>query len=265
MKIIKSPVQMQRQAACLRQNGKKIALVPTMGALHEGHLSLIRKARKMADIVVLSLYINPTQFGPNEDFSQYPRSLEKDLQLAEFEKADFVFAPESLYASDASTFIEETDCSQGRCGEKRPGHFRGVTTVVGKLLNIVQPHIAIFGQKDAQQCEVIERMVRDLHIPVKIVRAPITRDKHGLALSSRNQYLSFEEYNMALYFPRALQEAAKQKGLSAKEIEQSALALLKQQDGIQPEYVVWKKGFLCAAVRVGKTRLLDNVSYRAKK
>lgn len=265
MKVITVAGQMQRQAEALRKIGKKIAFVPTMGALHEGHLSLVRKARKLAKVVVVSIYVNPTQFAPNEDFMRYPRPLKRDLQLLELEKVDFVFAPKSLYSKEDSTFVEETDFSQRRCGASRPGHFRGVTTVVCKLLNIVQPHVAVFGQKDAQQCDVIERMVKNLFMPVKIVRAPIKRDYRGLALSSRNQYLSRNEYENALNFPRALQAVVSKKGLFAEEVEQELLNLLRQQEGIKVDYATWSRGFLCAAVRVGNTRLIDNAPYKARK
>ncbi|MFH1067444.1 MAG: pantoate--beta-alanine ligase [bacterium] len=264
MKFITSPRQMQRQALAMRGRGLKIVFVPTMGALHEGHLSLIRRARKLGDVVVASIYVNPTQFGPKEDFSRYPRRLQRDMELAKQAGANVVFAPTSLYEADASTFVEETQLSRGRCGDFRPGHFRGVATVVCKLFSIVQPHIAVFGQKDAQQCDVIERMTRDLFLPVKIVRAPIVRDKRGLALSSRNQYLSPQEYEIALRFPLALRKATEARGFSPRRVEERAMRLLEQA-GLRADYATWANGFLCAAVRVGKTRLLDNVSYRSGK
>lgn len=254
---------MQRQALLLKRREKTIAFVPTMGALHEGHLSLVRRARALADIVVVSIYVNPTQFGPKEDFSRYPRPLKKDCALCRREEVDIVFAPKNLYHADASTVVEETSRSQGRCGAFRPGHFCGVATVVCKLFNIVQPDIAVFGQKDAQQCEVIERMTRDLFLPVKIIRAPILRDKNGLALSSRNQYLSPEEYQQALNFPRALKEAVSE-GKTIQQVEQKARALLRQHRGWKMDYVTCANGFLCAAVRIGKTRLIDNLRCRLK-
>jgi pantoate--beta-alanine ligase len=265
MKIITSPAQMQRQALLLKRRGKTIAFVPTMGALHAGHLSLVRRAKKSADIVIVSIYVNPTQFGPKEDFSRYPRKLKEDVQLCRREGVNIIFAPKNLYSSDASTFVEEIACSQGRCGSFRPGHFRGVATVVCKLFNVVQPDIAVFGQKDAQQCEVIEQMNRDIFLPVKIIRAPILRDKNGLALSSRNQYLSPEEYRAALNFPRALKRAVRSNAKSPQQVEKIARALLKKNHEWKIDYVTWANGFLCAAIRIGKTRLIDNIHCRFAK
>jgi pantoate--beta-alanine ligase len=259
MQIITSPSEMQREAIRWRGKGKKIALVPTMGALHVGHLSLIKRVRASADVVVMSIYVNPTQFGPKEDFSRYPRPRARDLQLARDAGVDCVFAPRELYREDHSTFVEETELSQGRCGPFRPGHFRGVATVVLKLFNLVQPQVAVFGQKDAQQCDVIERMVRDLNVPVKIVRAPLLRDKNGLALSSRNAYLSPEEYQVALELPKALKRAVDRKKLSPKVRRQLAWNELQEKKDLKVEYVEFCPPFLCAAVRVGKTRLIDNV------
>ncbi len=191
MKIISSPQEMKAFSLEARANGKKIALVPTMGALHDGHLSLIDKAKSMADIVVVSIFVNPTQFGPNEDFDKYPRQLEQDAENCQKRGADIVFAPSSsdIYAPDASTFVNEEQISQFLCGQSRPKHFRGVTTVVTILFNIVKPDIAVFGEKDAQQVSIIERMVRDMFMDVEIVRAEIVRDENGLALSSRNKYM----------------------------------------------------------------------------
>lgn len=261
MKIIASPREMQRQASLLKKKGKRIALVPTMGALHEGHLSLLKLARKRAEVVVMSRYVNPTQFGPKEDFKKYPRPRARDHRLAREEKVDILFEPETLYASDASTIVEESTLSQGRCGADRPGHFRGVTTVVCKLFLIVQPSSAVFGLKDAQQVDVIERMVRDLHFPITLVKAPIIRDANGLALSSRNAYLSAPEYEQALALPKALQKTSRMFG---KESAAKALAQvrreLKRASGLHTEYVEYVNGRLCAAVKVGKTRLLDNVA-----
>jgi len=259
MQIITSPSEMQRQAVRWRGKGKKIALVPTMGALHEGHLSLVKKVRAKADIVVMSIYVNPTQFGPQEDFSRYPRPRTRDLRLAKEAGVDCVFAPINLYAEGHSTYVEEMAMSQGRCGAFRPGHFRGVATVVLKLFNLVLPDWAVFGQKDAQQCDVIERMVRDLNVPVKIVRAPLLRDKNGLALSSRNAYLSPEEYRTALSLPRALQKAVAAKKLTVAARTKLAWKELQENKDLNAEYVEYVPPFLCAAVRVGKTRLIDNV------
>lgn len=192
-------------------SGKKIALVPTMGALHDGHLSLIDKAREIADITVVSIFVNPTQFGPNEDYDKYPRQLETDAEACKNRGADVVFAPAAsdIYAPDASTFVSEEDISCHLCGKSRPKHFRGVTTVVTILFNIVNPDFAVFGEKDAQQISIIERMVRDMFMDVEIVRAPIVRDENGLALSSRNKYLDTLERQGAARVHAALEAGKK--------------------------------------------------------
>ncbi|MEM9399886.1 MAG: pantoate--beta-alanine ligase [Verrucomicrobiota bacterium] len=264
MKTIVNPRQMQREASKLKQEEKRIAFVPTMGALHEGHLCLIRRARKTADVVVVSIYVNPTQFGPKEDFKRYPRPLTQDKKLARQAGADIIFAPQNLYEPDASTTVSESLYSQGRCGKSRPGHFDGVTTVVTKLFLMVQPDVAIFGQKDAQQCDVIERMVRDLYFPVKIIRVPIQRDRHGLALSSRNQYLSPKEYQLALALPRALKRAAQKYDVAKAKLAKQRVKKELQKYFHVVEYVTFAGGALCAAVKVGKTRLLDNVRLKKK-
>jgi pantoate--beta-alanine ligase len=194
MQIIHDPREMQRAALALRSAGRRIAFVPTMGALHEGHMRLVDEAKRLGDFVVVSVFVNPTQFGPKEDFSKYPRTLDADAALCRERGADCVFAPPSdgMYAPDFSTYVNEELCSQGLCGDFRPGHFRGVATVVTMLFNVVQPHVAIFGAKDGQQCAVIRKMVDDLFMPVEIVVAETVREADGLALSSRNRYLSPE-------------------------------------------------------------------------
>ncbi len=250
--VIRSAKRMQGLCLRLRAEGRTIGLVPTMGALHEGHLALVRRARKLADVVVVSVYVNPTQFGPQEDFDRYPRQLAKDVELCRKEGVDVVFAPRSLYAADASTWVEEVEVSRDRCGAFRPGHFRGVATVVVKLLNICQPNVAVFGLKDFQQCEVLQRVVRDLYFAVRLVLVPTVREKDGLAKSSRNSYLSVEERAKAVLFPRILREAAE----SGKSDEDAAAALRKA--GFLVEYVTTSRGRMCAAVRVGSTRLIDN-------
>lgn len=181
-------------------------LVPTMGFLHEGHYELIRRARRESDVVVVSIFVNPTQFGPGEDLDHYPRDLDRDLQGCQANGADVVFCPtdSTVYAPDHSTYVDEDSLSKGLCGAHRPSHFRGVTTVVTKLFNIVQPDLAVFGQKDAQQVAVIQRMVRDLNIPVQILIEPIVRESDGLAMSSRNTYLSPAERAQALWLNRTL-------------------------------------------------------------
>ena len=197
---------MKEFSALAKAEGKKIALVPTMGALHDGHLSLIDKAKENADIVVVSIFVNPTQFGPNEDYDKYPRQLQADADKCEARNADVIFAPapEDIYLKDASTFVSEEQISQYLCGKSRPKHFRGVTTVVTILFNIVKPDVAIFGEKDAQQVSIIERMVRDLFMDVEIIRAPIIREESGLALSSRNKYMSQIEQQGATRIRKAL-------------------------------------------------------------
>jgi len=254
MKIIDSMTAMQRQSAIWVRSGEIVGLVPTMGALHEGHVTLIRRARKQCRRVVVSIYVNPTQFGPKEDLAKYPRPREKDLALCRKEGVAIVFAPENLYLPDHSTFVEEGVVSQGRDGTSRPGHFRGVATVVLKLFNLVRPTRAYFGQKDAQQVDVIQRMVRDLNVPVKIVVMPTVRDPDGVALSSRNQYLSKEERSVAVEFAGLLQKAAKRKTNSADWLAQQ----LKKAPGLKLDYVELIGDRLCAAVFVGKTRLIDN-------
>jgi pantoate--beta-alanine ligase len=250
---------MQRRAAAWRRKGEKVVFVPTMGALHEGHLSLVRLARKKGTRVVMSIYVNPTQFGPREDFSRYPRPFARDARLAREAGVDLLFAPARLYAPDASTVVNETFFSRGRCGASRPGHFQGVATVVAKLFNLVLPDAAIFGQKDAQQCDVIERMVRDLDFPVKIVRAPIKRDKRGVAMSSRNAYLSPDEYERAVRFAALLKRESGGPARGAAKACARLKRALSREPGIELDYVEAAGGRICAAVRVGKTRLIDNV------
>ena len=208
MKIISSPAEMTAFSKSARSNGGKIALVPTMGALHEGHLSLVRKAKELADTVVVSIFVNPTQFGPNEDFDKYPRQLEEDAAKCEAAGADIVFAPSvsDIYLPDASTYVNEEDISRYLCGKTRPKHFKGVTTIVTILFNIVRPDIAVFGEKDAQQVSIIKRMVRDLFMGVEIVTGEIVRDENGLALSSRNKYLDKMERLGASRLHEALED-----------------------------------------------------------
>jgi pantoate--beta-alanine ligase len=254
MKIVDSIAAMRRQSMSWARSGEAVGLVPTMGALHEGHLTLIRRARAECRRVAVSIYVNPTQFGPNEDLARYPRPRRHDLALCRREGVDLVFAPDNLYPPGHSTFVEETDCSQGRDGASRPGHFRGVATVVLKLFNLVRPAHAYFGQKDAQQVDVIGRMVRDLNVPVKLVVVPTVRDPDGVALSSRNRYLSPKERAVAAEFARLLQQAAKRKINPAGWLGRE----LKKVSGLKLDYAELAGDRLCAAVFVGKTRLIDN-------
>jgi len=260
MKLVDSMASIRRLSAAWVRSAELVGLVPTMGALHEGHLTLIRRARRECGRVVVSIYVNPTQFGPKEDLARYPRPRAQDLALCRQEGVDLVFAPENLYLPDHSTFVEESTVSQGRDGAARPGHFRGVATVVLKLFNLVRPARAYFGQKDAQQVEVIRRMVRDLDVPVKLVIVPTVRAPDGAALSSRNQYLSPEERAVAVEFARLLQQAAKRKISPAGWLTQE----LKKVSGLKLDYVELAGDRLCAAVFVGKTRLIDNESLSAK-
>ena len=206
METFTSPADLHAWCAQQKRLGRIIGLVPTMGYLHEGHLSLIREARKHCDTVVVSIFVNPTQFAPNEDYDAYPHKEADDIALCQAEGAAAVFLPQpcDMYPQDASTWVDETRLSKGYCGAQRPIHFRGVCTVVAKLFNIVGPDIAVFGQKDFQQVAVIRRMVRDLNFPIEIIRAPIVRDPDGLAKSSRNTYLSAEQRASALSLSRSL-------------------------------------------------------------
>jgi pantoate--beta-alanine ligase len=262
MKIVRTIDAMKRQSAAWVKSGESVGFVPTMGALHEGHLELVRRARKECRRVVVSIYVNPTQFGPKEDLSRYPRPLERDLALCRKEGADIVFNPPNLYWRDHSTWVEETKMSEGREGALRPGHFRGVATIVLKLFNIVRPTRAYFGQKDAQQVDVIERMVRDLDVPVKIIVVPIVRAADGVALSSRNVYLSPEERKLAAEFARLLQHAAREQLHSQHWLQEN----LKKLPGVQLDYAEQvsrkERSRLVAAVKIGTTRLLDNERIR---
>jgi pantoate--beta-alanine ligase len=231
--------------------GSSIGLVPTMGAFHEGHQSLFRAAREETDVVVVSLFVNPTQFAAGEDFERYPRDEGRDLELAELAHVDFLFAPdaEEMFPSGFQTWVEVEKLGRGLEGDARRGHFRGVATVCLKLFNIVRPLRAYFGQKDAQQAAVIRRMVRDLNVPVEIRVLPTVRDPDGLALSSRNVYLSREERERALALPRAL----------ATRDPERARELLRDLDVEYVEVADFDPKVLAAAVRVGSTRLIDNV------
>ena len=278
MEIIRTVSEMQSTAEQLRAQGKRVALVPTMGALHAGHLSLVDIALKKADAVVVSIFVNPTQFGPNEDFDSYPRTLEADLEKLKEKGVQYVFTPErdDFYPKDFSTYISEEKLSKGLCGASRPGHFRGVCTVVGILFNIVHPHLAVFGQKDAQQVAVVRRMVRDLRMGVEIVVAPIVREESGLAMSSRNRYMVPEQRNDALRISQAL-KIAKQfidNGTrSADRVIAEITNHLSQSRRIRVIYahvvdretlvplreIIPGKSMIVLAVWVGEVRLIDNL------
>jgi len=277
MKIISSPKEMKEFSASMKEEGKKIALVPTMGALHNGHLSLIDIARQNADIVVVSIFVNPTQFGPNEDYDKYPRQLQADAEKCEEHNADVIFAPtpDEIYLKDASTFVNEEQISQHLCGKSRPKHFRGVTTVVTILFNIVKPDVAVFGEKDAQQVSIIERMVRDLFMDVQIIRAPIIREESGLALSSRNKYMTKMEQDGATRIRKALLAGKELVDTGVTNLDRiKALVIHKVTDAktrvIYVEVVDAKtslpiselnigKSRISIAVWYGETRLIDNI------
>ena len=257
-----------------RRCSSPVIFVPTMGALHSGHAALIGAARTRAGkngTVVVSIFVNPTQFGPKEDFASYPRTIESDLKLCADHGADAVFAPTAgeMYPPGDSTFIEESALSRGLCGAQRPGHFRGVCTVVAKLFNILRPDAAVFGEKDYQQLAVIRRMTRDLFLDIEIVGHPTVREGDGLAMSSRNRYLSADERARAKMFPAALAQAAAEANPAA--IISKAAELIALGTGSAPEYVALvdaetlepvtaleRPAVLAAAVKIGQTRLIDN-------
>jgi pantoate--beta-alanine ligase len=258
------------------ENRKNIGLLPTMGALHIGHETLIRTARAESDVLAVSIFVNPLQFGPNEDYSRYPRALPQDLEMCERNGADVVFAPsvEEMYPQPQLTTVEVGRVSEYLCGKFRPGHFRGVATVVLKLLNIVRPDRAYFGEKDLQQLMVIRRMVADLNVPVTIVGVPTVREPDGLALSSRNKYLNEEERHAAPALHRALQEAAGRIRAGEREpakVRDAALQVLKASplirleyfdivdpEELQPVEMITGPVRIAAAIWIGKTRLIDN-------
>jgi len=255
VKIMTKPAQMQKASRAWKKKGLQVALVPTMGALHEGHLALFRRAKALADRVVVSAYVNPTQFNSKADLRRYPQSPRQDAAWAGRAGADVLFRPRNLYAKDASTWVEETDRSRGRCGDRRPGHFRGVATVVTKLFNLVQPDVAVFGDKDRQQCEVIERIARDLFQPVRIVRHPVVREQDGLPLSSRNRRLNQAQREAAGRWSQTLAKAARIGGQRALAVYRQGLRRIA---GLRSEYAEVLGGQIFAAVRIGGVRLIDH-------
>lgn len=277
MKTLTTVAEMHVAAAGLRALGKRIGLVPTMGALHEGHLSLVRAAKQHADVTVVSVFVNPTQFGPGEDYQRYPRDLQSDRAWLRQEGVDFLFVPsaEEIYPSDFQSYVMVERLGAPLEGQFRPGHFRGVATVVLKLFNIVQPHAAFFGQKDAQQCAVIQQLVRDLNLPVEIVVCPIVREPDGLAMSSRNAYLNPEERQAARVLWRSLCRAREliQAGeRRAEEIVGEMRALIEQEPRARIDYIAVVDAarleplprlsgrlLIALAVRIGSARLIDNM------
>nr|WP_281347289.1 pantoate--beta-alanine ligase [Thermosulfuriphilus ammonigenes] len=260
-----------------RKEGQKIAFVPTMGYFHEGHLSLMRLARKKGDRLVVSVFVNPTQFGPQEDFEKYPRDKKRDIELAKKEGVDVLFCPskEEMYPPEYQTYVEVTELSRPLCGESRPGHFRGVATVVLKLFNIIRPHLAVFGEKDYQQLLVIKKVVQDLNLSVEIVSHPIVREIDGLAMSSRNVYLSSEERKSALSLFKSLklaQELVKKGERNSDKIRKIVRDFILSHPYTKIDYIelrdpknlIEKKEIsgptlLAIAIFVGQTRLIDNI------
>ncbi|MCE5242376.1 MAG: pantoate--beta-alanine ligase [Syntrophobacteraceae bacterium] len=281
MRIIESITEMQQQADAWRREEKRIGLVPTLGYLHAGHQKLMEAARKHADVVVMSVFVNPTQFVQGEDFELYPRDLDHDARLGNEVGVDVIFAPQvaEMYPDGYQTHVEVTRITLPLCGRHRPGHFRGVTTVVTKLFNIVKPHIAVFGEKDFQQLAVVRRMVRDLSMDVKILSHPIVRETDGLAMSSRNTLLTPEEREQALLINRSLREAqALVAGgvRSAEEILDRVRSRVSAGKGMNVDYIELRDpesfeevarisgpALLAMAVRIGKTRLIDNCVLQA--
>ena len=277
MEIVRRVNSMKEVSRQALAKGRKIGFVPTMGALHQGHVSLIRRVREVSEMVVVSIFVNPTQFESGGDLEHYPRDLSSDVDLCVAEEVDYVFAPpaEEIYAPDATTFVEVQGLSDVLEGASRPGHFRGVSTVVLKLFEIVRPTVAAFGRKDAQQAAVIRRMVRDLMLDVEVVVQPTIRDDDGLALSSRNVRLSEEDRKTALAIPRALEAARDAVGdgqKNAARILAAAREVLEAEPGLELDYLelVDSESFepvseiagertLVVAARVGPVRLLDNV------
>ena len=275
MRTITTIKEIQAVSKELRKD-KKIGFVPTMGYLHEGHLALVKKARDLAYIVIVSIFINPTQFGPNEDLAKYPRDFDRDAILLEQEKTDIIFFPDSkeMYPRGYTTYVQVRDLQNQLCGKSRAGHFVGVATVVAKLFNIVMPHFAVFGQKDYQQLKIIERMVQDLNMDIEIIGHPIVREQDGLAMSSRNTYLNPEERSRALLLWASLTEAERLFRNGTREaaiIQREVERVLKSKEGVDIEYVsitdpetledviqIEGKALVAVACHVGKTRLIDN-------
>lgn len=277
MRLIESLDEMKSLTREVHSLGKTLGFVPTMGYLHEGHLTLMREAKKKTGFVVTSIFVNPLQFGVGEDFAEYPRDLTRDMNLAEEAGVDIVFAPKvkEMYPHGYSTFIEVENLTDRLCGKSRPGHFRGVTTVVAKLFNIVQPDIAFLGQKDAQQVLVLQKMVQDLNMNLEIEVVPIVREQDGLAMSSRNVYLNPDERQAALSLSKSLKRAAELVKAGERDplvIKREITGLINEEPLAQIDYVeIYKmphlvetnrledRNLIALAVFIGKTRLIDNV------
>jgi pantoate--beta-alanine ligase len=274
---------MQSIALNSRRKGKRIAFVPTMGALHEGHLSLVRRARKLGDVIVVSIFVNPTQFGRNEDLSKYPRSLARDKKLLRELNVDYLFLPTDvdMYPDGFVTYVDAENITSILEGASRPGHFRGVTTIVAKLFNIVQPHVAIFGQKDAQQAIVLKRMVQDLNMPVKLVVAPTVREKSGLAMSSRNRYFNQEQLRRAACISNGLRDAealVKSGESDSRRVIAAVRSPIRETAGTEIDYIsvndadtlspvsrISGKVLISVAVKLDGVRLIDNIVVKPAK
>jgi pantoate--beta-alanine ligase len=283
LKILTTVSEMRAACTAAKQAGKRLGFVPTMGALHEGHLSLVRAARADCDDVAASIFVNPTQFGPNEDLAKYPRPFERDRQLLESERVEILFAPsaEEMYPAGAATFVDVEDMSERLCGKSRPGHFRGVTTVVAKLFNIVDADRAYFGQKDAAQAAIIRKMVRDLCFRTEIVVCPIVREADGLAMSSRNVYLRAQERQQALVLHRALQRVQSlfdEGERRVTKLRDAGSAIFQDEPRAQVDYVeivhpesleqiesLSEGALVAVAAKIGTTRLIDNIMLPATK
>ena len=276
MKIIKTVKESQQLSDTFRSEGKTISFVPTMGFFHRGHLKLMEEGKDRGDILVVSIFVNPTQFGPGEDYLAYPRNLEKDQALVEKSGADVLFIPstDEIYPKGFQSFVNVEEVTKNLCGYSRPAHFRGVATIVLKLFNIVKPHIALFGEKDYQQLETIRRMVKDLNFDIKIVGVPIVREDDGLAMSSRNSYLSEDERNAARSLYASLKRG-KELWLSgvrdSKTIIEEVRKVIEKEDFTTTEYIkicdletikdveeIEENVLLALAVKIGKARLIDN-------
>jgi pantoate--beta-alanine ligase len=282
MLILTSAAEVTAVSKEAHRAGKRVGFVPTMGALHEGHLSLVRTARAQTDVVIASVFVNPKQFGPTEDFSKYPRDAERDAAMLAMEKTDYLFLPstEEMYPAGAETWVSVEGLGEKLDGRSRPGHFRGVTTVVAKLFNIVQPDFAFFGQKDAAQVAIINKMVRDLNFDVRIVVCPIVRETDGLAMSSRNAYLSPEQRKQALVLYRSLmrvqnlvdrgETGAARLLVAGTQVmaEEPAVKLdyfeIVDRDTLDPVSDVSSGALVAVAAYVGSTRLIDNLVVTAK-
>lgn len=282
MKILKTIQEMKKVSAELRSSGQSIGFVPTMGYLHEGHLSLVRSSRSQADCTVVSIFVNPTQFGPREDFKRYPRDLKRDLEILEEEGVDYVFVPEvkEMYPNGYKTYVEIHEFQDKLCGHSRPGHFRGVCTVVLKLFHIIKPDLSFFGQKDAQQAVILKKMVKDLDMDGKIEVLPTVRNEKGIALSSRNEYLSPEERKAALCLSKSLKKARSMIDEGERDTEKiirGMKEIIAEEPLARIDYVeivgmeeldplpqIEDEALIALAVFIGKARLIDNTIVRTK-